>query len=118
MCAIDAEAIVLELQHKDVISDSVQREVCTSRNQREKNALLFAHLKQTSTKESMIALCETIIDVKGNPRMKAFGEQMLQMLKGQCVYGVVCLYVFVHTYIYLCLCFIVYWHSGHHTTII
>ena len=100
MRAIDATAIVRDLHRKNIIPDSVVRKVCMSHNQLEANRLLFEHLRTTSTKESMIAFCETIIDVEGNPRMKAFGEQMLHMLKGQCSVRI-CVCTYVHILVFV-----------------
>lgn len=114
MSAIDARAIVHDLQHRDIISDTVREKLCKSDNQFDANALLFDHLKATSTKESMIELCETIIiPVQGNPRMKAFGKQMLQMLKGQCSVPI-CVCTYVHISVFVPYSVLAKWQSYYH----
>ena len=66
-------------------------------NPTEQNELLHAHMMLTCTKESMMVVCDILIGVEGNPRMKALGENMKSMLECQCCvfYTLICISVCV-----------------------
>ena len=87
---VDASAIVFELQHIGIISGSDRRMIRSSRNQMVQNEILHRLLRQKCTKEALMTVCEVIIGVQGNPRMKELGEDMKRMLEGKCC---VCIYV-------------------------
>ena len=84
---MDANAVLHELQWEGFISDNVKSEVKAATSSKERNEILYDHLSRTSTTESLITTCDIISQVKGNPRMRALGEQMKNELEiGKCVY--------------------------------
>ena len=80
---MDAMSVVLTLKDKGIISDGVLQEVKTASGRMNQNASLHARLKESCTKVSLMTTCRIIIAVQGNPRMKAFGEDMLRELEGE-----------------------------------
>ena len=81
---MDAKAIVIRLQTKDIISFPVLMMVRKSPDRTEQNKILYDHLRRTCTKEALMTVCEVIIAVGGNPLMKALGADMKRMLEGKC----------------------------------
>ena len=72
---------------------------------KEQNAFLHLYLKEKCTDEAFKAVCEIIIAVQGNPKMKALGEAMKRMLEtGKCVCVCVCMCVCVCVCVCVCLC--------------
>ena len=80
---VASKDIVHDLQHKDIIPDGVLTAVTRENGSALQNMILYAHLESTCTWESLMTLCETIIAVPGNPRMKRFGENMRSKLEGK-----------------------------------
>ena len=80
---VASKDIVHDLQHKDIIPDGVLTAVTRENGSALQNKILYAHLESTCTWESLKALCETIIAVPGNPRMKRFGVNMRSKLEGK-----------------------------------
>ena len=77
---VDASTIVFELESKGIIPNGVLTAVNEKRDATIQNQILFAHLEKTSTKDSLVTVCEVIIAVPGNPRMRALGEDMKSKL--------------------------------------
>ena len=77
---VDASTIVFGLKHKGIIPDGVLVAVNKETSATLRNQILYAHLEKTSTKDSLITVCELIIAVPGNPRMRALGEDMKSKL--------------------------------------
>ena len=50
---------------------------------REQNELLLLWLKKSSTKESLLKVCNVMIAIQGNPRMKQFGVDLKGTLEGR-----------------------------------
>ena len=73
---MDANAIVLELEHRGIISNGDQTEVRQETNPTQKNQLLHACLKKKCTLEALMVVCDVITEVKGNPKLKSLGEDM------------------------------------------
>ena len=77
----DASDIVFDLESKGVIPNGVLTAVNKETSAVRQSQILYAHLERTSTKDSLITVCEVIIAVQGNPRMRALGEDMKSKLQ-------------------------------------
>ena len=73
---VDASAIVLELVHRDIISDGDLSTIKQNEDNTQQSLLLHACLKKTCDAKAFTDVCDIIATVKGNPRMKSFGEHM------------------------------------------
>lgn len=94
-------AIVLELQHQGIISSGDQITVSQNKDATLQNQLLHACLKKTCNAKALTDVCDVITKVKGNPKMKSFGEDMkTEWDKG--VYACAC-DEFMNVYMYVCL---------------
>ena len=96
----DTSAIVFDLESKGIIPNGVLTAVNEKRDATIQNQILYAHLEKTSTKDSLITVCEVIIAVPGNPKMKALGEDMKSKLP--CKYCVC--HPYMHTHLQVCMC--------------
>ena len=93
---VDASTIVLELEHRGIISDGDQKTIRQEVNATLQAQLLHACLKKTCDRKALTNVCDIIATVKGNPRMKSFGEHMrMEWEKG----------VFIVSWHYLCVSF-------------
>ena len=72
---MDATAIVLELEHRGVISNGDQLTISRKEDATQQNQLLHACLKKCNAK-ALMDVCDIITMVKGNLKMKSFGENM------------------------------------------
>ena len=81
--SVDADAIVYELKNKGIIGDGDLTTITKTPGTKEKNEYLHERLKCTCEEEDLMEVCEVIINVKGNPRMKRFGEKMKSALEGK-----------------------------------
>ena len=83
---MDANSIVWELLHKDIISRGVLERISKADGPEERNEILFDWLHRTCTKEALMEVCHVIIAVKGNPKMKELGQAMKKRLeRGECI---------------------------------
>ena len=83
---MDANSIVWELLHKDIISRGVLEKISKADGPKERNEILFDWLHRTCTKEALMEVCHVIIAVRGNPKMKELGQAMKRRLKrGECI---------------------------------
>lgn len=82
---MDATSVVHSLQHEGIISDAVLQQVTNASGRMKQNEVLHSHLKRMCTKDSLMTSCRKIIAVEGNPRMTAFGKDMLSKLEGKSV---------------------------------
>ena len=73
---VDASTIVLELEHRGIISDGDQKTISREVNATLQTQLLHACLKKTCDAKALTDVCDIIAMAKGNPRMKSFGEHM------------------------------------------
>lgn len=73
---VEATTIVLELEARGIISDGDQKTIRQEVNATVQNQLLHACLKEKCNIEALTDVCGIISMVKGNPRMKSFGEHM------------------------------------------
>ena len=76
IAVVDASTIVLELEHRGIISNGDQRTIRQEANATLQAQLLHACLKKTCDAKALTDVCDIIATVKGNPRMKLFGEHM------------------------------------------
>ena len=83
---MDANAIVWELLHKDIISCGVQERISKTDEPKQRNEILHNCLQRTSTKEALMEVCDIIVAVRGHPKMQNLGEDMKCRLRtGKCV---------------------------------
>ena len=87
---VDANAIVLELKHKNIIADGDEREVSQKHDKTQQNQILQDRLRQKCTNKALMTVCEVLTDVRGNPKMSALGADMKSMLEGKCCVCVTC----------------------------
>ena len=73
----------------------------------EQNQILHFCLKEKCTTEALKIVCDVFTKVKGNPKMRALGEDMRQKLEtGVCVCVCVyveCVYVCMRVSVYVCM---------------
>ena len=83
---VDASTIVLELEHRGIISDGDQKTIRQEVNATLQAQLLHACLKKTCDTEALMDVCDIIAMVKGNQRMKSFGSHLkTEWEKGVCM---------------------------------
>ena len=92
---VDAEAVVGELLHKDVIDEGDERDITSARNPRRQNEKLHFCLRKKCTLDALMTVCDIMTAVRGNPSMLALGEAMLSKLETGT-------YVCVRMTIYIC----------------
>ena len=73
---VDASTIVLELEHRGIISNGDQKTISRNEDNTQQSLPLHAFLKKTCDPKALTDVCDVIATVKGNPRMKSFGEHM------------------------------------------
>ena len=108
---VDASAIVFGLENKGIIPNGVLTAVTKETSATRQNEILYAHLEATSTKDSLMTVCDMIIAVRGNPRMRAFGEDMKSKLEGKCC---VC-HTYMRAHLHVCMCGFVCTDDPNHT---
>ena len=80
---IDSNLIVFNLKHLGIISDGDLKTINQNNDTTWQNQFLFDHMKSKCDEDALMKFCDEVISVKGNPRMKALGEDMKRMLKGK-----------------------------------
>ena len=88
---VDANAIVFELEHRDIISDGDRIMISKTSGMTSQNEVLHSCLKKSCNKEAFMEVCDVIVAVKGNRRMKELGKEMQNKLAG--IHIVVCMCV-------------------------
>ena len=93
MKEIDAKAIMYELKRKDIIGAAEVTTISQNNNPDQNNGLLYDRLLNTCDDESFTKVCDMIIAVRGNPKMKNLGKEMKSMLASEfmCTCDLVCL---------------------------
>ena len=82
---VDANAIVYDLEDRDIISDKDLKEVTRTPSRVEQNQLLHRCLKRKATKDTLLQVCDIMIGCHGNSRMKQVGKEMKSALEnGRC----------------------------------
>ena len=87
---VDADAIVFELVHQGIISNGDSKSIMRNTDGPQQNQYLHACLLQKCDEEALMSVCEIIIAVRGNPRMKGLGKEMKSMLGGKWCWLYVC----------------------------
>ena len=86
---MEAEKVIEELLHKDIISRGDQRTITRAEDPTLQNQVLHRCLKEKCTLDALRSVCAIIKAVKGNPKMAALGDKMMRRLEtGVCVCGV------------------------------
>lgn len=86
---MDAAAVVFDLVNKGTIDKGVKKDIRKESNPEEQNKILYETLMDKCTYEHLMDACDIIIAVKGNPKMKAFGEAMKrELVASKCVCSV------------------------------
>ena len=86
---VDASAIVLELEQRDIISNGAQKTISRNEDNTQQSQLLHACLMKTCDPKALMDVCDVIATVKGNPRMKSFGSHLkTEWEKGVCSHSV------------------------------
>ena len=84
LCRSGWTAIVLELEHWNIISSDDQKTISWNKNATQAQ-LLRVYLKKTCDLKALMDVCDIITKVKSNPRMKLFEEEMkMEWEKGAC----------------------------------
>ena len=78
---MDANAVVWELLHRGFITEGDKNKLTQFDEPRQCNQFLHWTLVQKCTEEAFETVCDIITAVKGNPKMKAFGESMKKRLE-------------------------------------
>lgn len=83
---MDAEAVVNELQHQNVIPHGVMANISMTRDLTQQNAILYDSFKRRCTKGALITACDVMIAVRGNSKLNVLGKDMKEALEtGKCV---------------------------------
>ena len=81
---VNADAIVHELKHKDIIEDGdLSLIYIKTPGSTQKNNLLHDCLLKQCNEKSLMVVCEVMIAVRGNPKMKSLGNDMKSALEGK-----------------------------------
>ena len=100
---MDANAVVWELLHNNIIDRGDQRTIAANTNPTQKNQFLHLILKDKCTEDAFETVCDIITAVKGNPKMKTLGESMKRRLETggyMCVGRRLCAWVHVVVSVY------------------
>ena len=84
---VDAEAVVADLLHNNIIDEGDKRAITIDRNPRLQNQELHLCLRRKCTPDALMTVCDIMTAVRGNPNMLALGEAIKERL----VTGVSCL---------------------------
>ena len=95
IAGMDANAIVMELEHREIISNGDREAIKKEMDSSQQNQLLHACLRKTCTVKALMDVCDIIAKVKGNPKLKSLGEDMkTELEKGlSCVGFSICICV-------------------------
>ena len=77
---MDANAVVLDLLHYNIIDRGDEKRLSKTYDPQQQNQFLHVILKQKCTVEALKTACDLIITVKGNPKMRALGNNMREKL--------------------------------------
>ena len=92
---MDAAAITMDLVHRDIITDGDQSDVTSKGDKKQQNEFLHTLLRDKCTTEALMTVCDLVIAVRGNPKMRRFGEDLKRALDtgvclSACVFMCVC----------------------------
>lgn len=80
---MQASAVAQQLQPEDIISKGDLKEINQTQDAKEQNMLLHTKLEEKCTAEALMKVCDIIISVEGNPKMKQLGQDMKDMLESR-----------------------------------
>ena len=80
---MDADAIVHELNYKYIIGDGDLTNIIRTAGSTQKNRILHFYLLQNCDVDALMEVCEVMVAVKGNPKMKRLGNDVKSALKGK-----------------------------------
>ena len=88
---MDSNAVIYELLEKGIIDGGDLENISMAHDPEQRNQKLHLCLKKKCTDDALKTVCDVIIGVKGNPKMKALAEAMKGKLEtGVCVCVCVC----------------------------
>ena len=74
------------LLYEDIIPRGVQEKISRTDEPNQQDEFLHNCLQRTCIKEALMEVCDTIVSVKGHPKMHQLGEAMKKRLHtGMCV---------------------------------
>ena len=77
---MDAEAVVGDLLHNNIINEGDKRNITSTRNPRLQNQELHLCLTKKCTLDALMTVCNIMMAVRGSPNMVALGELMKRKL--------------------------------------
>ena len=80
---VDADAIVYELKNKEIIDDGNLATITSTPGSTQKNQKLHYYLLRKCDEDALMKVCEVMVAVKGNPKMKRLGEEMKSALESK-----------------------------------
>lgn len=80
---VDADAIVYELKDKGIIDDGDLTTIRRTPGSSQKNSILHDCLLQKCDEDALMVVCEVMVAVKGNPKMKRLGNEMKSVLESK-----------------------------------
>ena len=103
---MDANAIVMELEYFEIISNGDQTTIWQNKHKTQQNQYLHACLMRTCTMKALMSVCHIITKVKGNPKMQSLGNDMKTELEKGHVMHVTFAYVSecVYSCVHACMC--------------
>ena len=72
-----------KLRNKGIIDDGDLTTITRTPGAQEKNDYLHECLKNKCDEDALMEVCEVMIAVKGNPKMKSLGKKMKSALEGK-----------------------------------
>ena len=105
---MDSNAILIELLENGIIHGGDREQISATYDPVQRNKKLHLCLRTKCTDDALKTVCDVMIGVQGNPKMKALGEAMKRRLVTS-VCMCVCAYVFF-SFFCVCVC-------SHHTSL-
>ena len=93
---MDAKTVVFELLNEGVIDEGIKSIILREGGTKLQNKILHDCLKKRCTDDALRAVCDVIIGVSGNPRMRALGVDIKKRLMAGKWCVCVCMHVPVH----------------------
>ena len=79
--AVDAKFSLRRLKRKGVISDGVMADIKGANDDDDAKEILYSHLEENATVNTLMKYCNVATSAKGFPRMQELGQKMLEMLQ-------------------------------------
>ena len=80
---MDANVVIYDLEDKDILTDGDIKVIEKTAESNQQNQILYDRLLRKCTVEALMTVCDKIIAVRGNPKMKKLGEDMKSKLSGK-----------------------------------